>query len=90
MNTKAKESVRDYYHGTSAGLFPKIIGEGLRPCLGAGANALSFHYGMPVPGVYVAPSWRIASQYPIMPTTGNVSKPGPNTSSQLSGGTIIA
>ena len=48
------------------------------------------HYGMPVPGVYVAPSWRTASQYPIMPTTGNVPAPGQNKQSQLSGGTLIA
>ena len=38
-----------YYHGTSPHLLPYILGEGFRPSIGAGAQNLMAHYGVPVP-----------------------------------------
>eukprot|EP00974_Lingulodinium_polyedra_P090721 8798620-Lingulodinium_polyedra.AAC.1 len=63
---------------------------GLMPCMGAGTDALTEHFGFPVPGVYVAPSVRAAMQYPIAPTTLNVTVPGQRKKSMIPGGTLIA
>eukprot|EP00974_Lingulodinium_polyedra_P119433 11171126-Lingulodinium_polyedra.AAC.1 len=63
------EGVRGVYHGTSAGAFPQILQAGIRFCLGAGADVLANHHGVPAPCVYAAPPWKVASQYPSMSTT---------------------
>eukprot|EP00974_Lingulodinium_polyedra_P130722 11214927-Lingulodinium_polyedra.AAC.1 len=65
----AREGIKDYYHGTSAGQVPSIMEPGLLPSMGAGTDASTEHVGLAVPGVYVAPSVRAAMQYPITPTT---------------------
>ena len=49
--------VSDLYHGTSATLVPRIMGQGLLPTIGAGSQHLQEQYGRPVPGVYVAKDW---------------------------------
>ena len=65
-----------FYHGTSAHNLPYIMAEGFRPGLGAGADRVMYHYGVPVPGVYVSPSWRTAATYPMTETTGEVTIDG--------------
>ena len=50
------------------------MGQGLLPTLGAGAEALEEQWGAPVPGVYVAKSWKVATSYPIDSTTERVSE----------------
>ena len=44
-----KHQVLDLYHGTSAFQIPNIMGQGLRPTLGAGCDALEAQFGDPVP-----------------------------------------
>ena len=67
-----KWHVTDLYHGTSALSVPNIIGKGLCPTLGAGSDALQLQFGVPVPGVYVAKSWKVGTTYPIESTTGPI------------------
>ena len=64
--------VIDLYHGTSAFAIPDIMSRGLTPTMGAGAEAMEAQFGLPVPGVYVAKSWKVASNYPIEVTTGPI------------------
>ena len=63
-----KWGLMDLYHGTSAHSVPNIMGKGLCPTLGAGCHALQEQFGVPVPGVYVAKSWKVATTYPIEST----------------------
>ena len=79
-------NVFDVYHGASAHAIPDIMSRGLTPTLGAGAEALQAQFGLPVPGVYVARSWHVASNYPIEPTTGPIEK----NSAGVSGGSYVA
>ena len=65
---------------------PDTMSDGFKPTLGAGCDALEAHYGIAVPGVYLAKSWRVASTYPINPTTGRI----PESKSGISGGTRVA
>ena len=70
-----KEDFKDipvYYHGTNVHNLPYIMAEGFRPSLGAGADRVMHHYGVPVPGVCVSPSWRAAATYPLMGTTSKI------------------
>ena len=83
---KLKCNVLDLYHGTSPMSLPDIMSAGLKPTLGAGCDALEAHYGIAVPGVYLAKSWSIASTYPIDPTTGRITE----SKSGISGGTRVA
>ena len=85
MNKRRKvemvEEVRDYYHGTHIEAVASIMAQGFRPCFGAGSDVLAKHYGLPVPGVYVATNFKTASTYPIYATTGPVKIPGQNKKS---------
>eukprot|EP00974_Lingulodinium_polyedra_P029502 2842757-Lingulodinium_polyedra.AAC.1 len=63
---------------------------GFLPSMGAGVGALTERFGLPVPGVYVAPSVRAAMQYPITPTTLKVTVPGQRNKSMIPGGALIA
>ena len=85
-SAQAEEKWLDVYHGTSIHTLPNIIEEGFQPGTGAGSDILQEKYGYtrPVPGVYVAKSWMVASTYPINTTT-NVKGVGP-----VSGGSLIA
>ena len=83
---KLKCHVLDLYHGTSPMSLPDIMSAGLKPTLGAGCDALEAHYGITVPGVYLAKSWCVASTYPINPTTGRITE----SKSGISGGTRVA
>ena len=80
-----KWHVMDLYHGTSAFQVPNIMGKGFCPTLGAGCDALEAQFGVPVPGVYVAKSWKVATMYPIESTTG----PIPQNKSGVSGGSYV-
>jgi hypothetical protein len=66
------KGLKDYYHGTYAEVLPSIMCEGLRPSYGAGAELLLTHYGMKIPGLYVAKSLKVATTYPMMQTTGPI------------------
>ena len=79
-----KYHVRELYHGTSAFQIPSIMSQGLRPTLGAGCDALEAQFGTPVPGVYLAQSWKVAAMYPIESTTGLI----PQDKTGVSGGLI--
>ena len=81
-----KWELMDLYHGTSAHSVPNIMGKGFCPPLGAGCDALFSQFGVPVPGVYVAKSWKVATTYPMESTTG----PIPQCSTGVSGGSYIA
>ena len=70
VNEDSQSEVGVFYHGTSAHDLPYIMAEGFRPSIGAGADHVAQHYGVTVPGVYVSPSWRYASQFPLRETTG--------------------
>ena len=61
----SKSGVEVYYHGTSVHNLPHIMADGFRPGLGTGTDRVTEHYGVPVPGVYVSPSWKTASGYPM-------------------------
>ena len=58
---KLRWSVLDLYHGTSPFNIPNIMVEGLLPTIGAGCDALQNYFGLPVPGVYVAQSGKVAT-----------------------------
>ena len=79
------KNVIDLYHGTSAHAVPSIMGKGLTPTIGAGGEALQEHHGVPVPGVYLARSWQVATTYPIEPTTD----PIPQCHLGVGGGAIV-
>ena len=80
MNQRRKvemvSEVRDYYHGTHIEAVTNIMSQGFRPGFGAGSDVLADHYGLPVPGVYVATNFKTASTYPIYDSTGPVDIPG--------------
>ena len=79
--------VSDFYHGKSATLVPRIMGQGLLPTIGVGSQHLEEQYGLPVPGVYVAKDWSVGSQYPIQPST---TEPIPQNKNGVNGGSLIA
>jgi len=81
-----KWHVLDLYHGTSAFQIPNIMSQGLRPTLGAGCDALEAQFGIPVPGVYLAKSWKVATMYPIESTTGLI----PQDKIGVSGGSYVS
>jgi hypothetical protein len=81
-----KPHVLDMYHGSSPMAVPSIMDQGFKPTLGAGCDALEEHFGVPVPGVYLAKSWKVASSYPIYATTG----PVPESKSGVGGATCVA
>ena len=62
------------------------MGQGLLPTLGAGCDALETHFGVPVPGVYLAKSWKVASMYRIEPAT----YPVPEDKNGVSGGSYVS
>ena len=68
--------VEVWFHGTHIHLLPQILEQGFSPCMGAGAEHVARHFGVAVPGVYVADNFSTASQYPIYNTTGPVQIPG--------------
>ena len=81
------DTVVSVYHGCAVSALPSIMEVGLLPTTGAGSDQLLTHFGVPVPGVYVAPTWLTASSYPMKETTlpiPGISKNG------VSGGTLIA
>ena len=78
--------VLDLYHGTSAFAIPDIMSRFLTPTLGAGCDALEAQFGIPVTGVYVAKSWKVASTYPIESTTGLI----PQSKTGISGGSYVS
>ena len=65
-------TVLELYHGTSAHAAPGIMGQGFLPTLGVGCDAFEQQYGSPIPSVYVAKSWQVASTYPTKETTGPI------------------
>ena len=75
-----KWHVTDLYHGTSAFQVPNIMGKGFCPTLGAGCDALEAQFGVPVPGVYVAESWKVSTIVSWRAVTAS------GTEAQLSGG----
>ena len=84
------EGTEVWFHGTHAHAVPQIMQEGFKPCLGAGADHLQYHFGMAVPGVYVADNFNTASQYPIYATTGKVPVTGSLKAQDIPGGSVIA
>ena len=76
----------DLYHGTSAFQIPQIMAQGLLPTLGAGCDALERQFGIPVPGVYLAKSWKVATTYPIDATT----LPIPQNKNGVAGGSYVS
>ena len=82
--------MQDYYHGTLPDVLPQVLCQGIRPVFGAGADSLMAHYGVPVPGVYVAKSLKVATTYPIYNTTGYVEVQGSKHRDGLPGGTVIS
>ena len=62
------------------------MGKGLLPTIGAGCDALQNHFGLPVPGVYMAKSGKVATSYPIQATTLPI---GENKSG-VGGGSYVA
>ena len=79
-----------YYHGTHAHNVPHILEKGFQPCMGAGSEQLSYHYGVPTPGVYVADSFIGAATYPIYPTAGPVKVRNIKKLQDISGGSYIS
>merc|ERR1712015_159404 len=78
------------YHGTYPMLVPRIISEGLMPSLGAGSAGLHPHYGVAVPGVYVSPIWKCATNYPMRVTTGPIVVGSSGSAQCHSGATLVA
>lgn len=77
-----------YWHGTMPTRVPPICVHGLQPTFGAGLDALTFAFGVPVPGVYVAKHLETAMHYPLSPETR--SPPHPTDTNGVSGGQIVA
>ena len=67
-------------------MVPSILGRGLLPTVGAGSDQLKEQFGLIVPGVYVAKSWKHSSNYPIHPTSGPIQ----GCWTGVGGGTLIA
>ena len=86
----AKDAVRDFYHGTYAACTARILEEGLNPGLGAGSDQLKEHYGMFIPCVYVADSWKTASHYPMGLTTRPVEIADQKKKSDIGGGSYMS
>ena len=84
------QGLKDYYYGTYAEVLPSIMCEGLRPLYGAGADLLLTHYGIKIPGVYVAKSLKVATTYPIHNTTEVVQAWGSYNRGGVAGGAVIA
>ena len=83
-------SYREYYHGIDPFNVIAAVTDGLCPSLGAGCQDLARHYGVPVPGVYVAPTLEGAAMYPIDSTTGMVAAPHSKKPNKYSGGSLLA
>ena len=65
----------------------KTVGEGFRPTLGAGSDAISAHFGTPVLVLYLSSKFGTALNYPMVSTIEGIKgvcKIGVN------GGTLIA
>jgi hypothetical protein len=85
------QNVLDYYCGTYAETSPAILSAGPRPTLGAGAELLLTHYGMEIPGLYVAKALHVATTYPMPCITGEVVIGGDRFHGDgVAGGTVIA
>ena len=85
------DEVQDWYHGCHVSSALSILQSGFKPGFGTGSDNLLRHYGVPVPGVYLASSWQRASGYPMNCTaqlrrTGNTRKGW----RQAPGGTLVA
>jgi hypothetical protein len=85
-SNELKSTVIEVYHGTSVTALPSIFEGGLKPSFGVGSDMLAYHHGCPVPGVYVAKSWKVASTYPGIITT----LPHHTCKHGVSGGTLVA
>ena len=85
-----RSAYREYYHGIDPFNVIAAVTDGLRPSLGAGCQDLTRHYGVPVPGVYVAPTLEGAAMYPINSTTGVVAAPHRAKPNEYSGGSLLA
>ena len=85
-----QDDVVELYHGTDAANIPNIVGEGFRASFGSGSDALQSHFGFPIAGVYLAPTYEQAQWYPMQMTTGKVLLPGETEPQRYPGGTIIA
>ena len=59
----------DYYHGTPPSQMLKILEQGFKPTIGAGAYQLYKHFQLPVPVAYMANNYGAALQYPIWVTS---------------------
>ena len=66
--------VLEMYHGTTPQSFLRIAEDGFLPSFGAGASALQAHFGVAVPGVYLAKSWTVATWYPAEATSQRVAE----------------
>ena len=78
--------VHDVYHGTSVFSALEILDRGFMPSLGAGCDALQACFGVPVPGVYVAPNIKVATYYPMTASTC----PQPEDKNGVGGGSLIS
>ena len=59
----------DFYHAMSVSDLPSLLENGFMPTLGAGADALQHHFGVTVPGTYMAYDFATAMTYPMANTT---------------------
>ena len=85
-----KDTVEDVYVGLPVESIPHVMAHGFKAYFGRGGPAMVSHYGFPTAGVYCTPSFTTAMQYPMMPTTGNVTLPGRDEPARYPGGTILA
>ena len=86
---KLKNGVREFYHGCDPFMLAKILSEGLKPPLGEGAGELRACYGVPVPGVYLSPTFEMAQWFPCSPTTGPIKLPKEDEA-EYAGGSLIS
>ena len=70
--TETTDETQAVYHGTHIHAVPYIMEHGFKPSFGAGCDRLRYHYGVPVPGVYVATNVATACQYAMTETTGDI------------------
>ena len=68
----------------------QIFEGGFLPTIGAGEGEMRRHFGVSVPVVYTATTWKMASQYPIMPTTLPLTLPYRRKRALISGGSMVS